>query len=56
MKWTGRKMKWNEDDEMNEMADEMGEMANEMEREREGFFFGKYKVSGDPDFHLILSA
>ena len=42
-------MKWNGDDKMDEMADEM-------ERERENFLFGKYKVSGDPDFHLIFSA
>ena len=40
-------MKWNGDDEMDEMT-------NEMERER-FFFFGKYKVSGAPDFHLIFS-
>jgi len=27
----GKKMKWNENDEMDEMTDEMDEMANEME-------------------------
>ena len=47
MDW--KKMKWNENDEMDEM--------DEMDRERESFFFfGKYKVSGDPDFHFIFSA
>ena len=35
------KMKWNGDDEMDEMADEMDKMADEMEREREIFFIWK---------------
>ena len=46
MDW--KKMKWNENDGMYEM--------DEMDRERERFFFGKSKVSGDPDFHFIFSA
>ena len=29
--WTGRKMRWDENDEMDEMANEMDEMANEMD-------------------------
>ena len=37
MDW--KKMKWNENDEMDEMADEMDKMADEMEREREIFFW-----------------
>ena len=46
MKWNG--MKWNEV----EWSGVGGDKACEM---KERFFFGKYKVSGVPDFHPIFS-
>ena len=51
MKWNGVKwneMKWNEV-EWNEVG---GDKTCEM---KERFFFGKYRVSGVPDFHPIFS-
>ena len=60
-------MKWNEMDEMKWNGVKWSEMKwNEVEwngvgghktlwNEREFFFFGKYRVSGVPDFHPIFS-
>ena len=52
VKWNG--VKWNE----NEMEMEWNRKLGGVKMEKEGekrFFFGKYRVSGVPDFHSTFS-